>query len=338
MSEEKKVSAIIVNWNGRKFLPSCLDSVVRQSYKDIEVMVVDCASTDESVPFITNHFPSVKVIELKQDFGPPHAINLAVRQARGEYILVLNNDVILPENTLSLLAEEIEKDRNCVINPVELSAEGKYRQAGCTDPWISHLLSKVFKVSGQEPSYPTTACCLVSKEILRTIPLNENLFIYEDTEWGWRLHLKGVKLKVMLSASFLHEGEGTIKSSRKSDFVNGKTPIATLFICFRRSTLLVLMPFLLISYYLNPRRIGYLLLKGRLIFFLKGFLSFFRKLPLFVQDRKRVQTNRKMKDLELLKMIIGSIDFQKKAKESWDVLHRLGILQDVESRKVALWN
>jgi GT2 family glycosyltransferase len=337
LSEEKKVSAIIVNWNGRKFLPSCLDSVLRQSYRNMEVLVVDCASTDQSVPFVKNHFPSAKVIELKQDFGPPHAINLAVRQARGEFILILNNDVILPENTLSLLVEEIEKDRNCVINPVELSAKGQYRQAGCTDPWISHLLCRIFPVPGQGPSYPTTACCLVSKDILRMVPLNENLFLYEDTEWGWRLHLQGIKLKVMLNASFLHEGEGTVKSSHKSDFVNGRTPIATLFICFRWSTLLVLMPFLLISYYLNPRRIGYLMLKGRLFFFLKGVLSFFGKLPLFVQDRKRAQTNRKMKDGDLLRVIIGSVDFQKKARESWSILNGLGD-RCVEDREAAIWN
>ncbi len=336
--EEKKVSAVIVNWNGRKFLPSCLDSVFKQSYRNTEVVVVDCASKDESVSLIKNRFPSARVIELKRDFGPAHAINLAVQQAQGDYILILNNDVILPENVLSILVEEMQKDRNCVINPVELSAEGRYRQAGCTDPWISHLLCRVFSVSGKSPSYPTTACCLVSKEILKTIPLNENLFLYEDTEWGWHLHLKGVKLKVLLNASFLHEGEGTIKTSSKSDFINGRTPLATLFICFRWSTLLILMPFLFTTYYLNPRRIGYLLLKGRLVPFLKGFLSFFKKLPLFIQDRKRVQTNRNMKDWDLLKITIGGIDFQRKAKESWDVLNEARPVQNVTDLRVAIWN
>ncbi|MCK4223698.1 MAG: glycosyltransferase family 2 protein [candidate division Zixibacteria bacterium] len=336
---DRLVSAIVVNWNGMQFLPTCLDSVFKQSYKNIEVIVVDCASKDESVEFIRKNFPLTKIIELKEDKGPPYAINLAARQAEGDYILILNNDVILPEDMLSVLVKEMKKDENCVINPVELSWEREYRQAGCTGPWISHQLYKRFKQPGQVPSYPSTACCLVSKGVLKRIPLNENLFIYEDTEWGWRLHLKGIKLKVLLSASFLHKCEGTIiGDSPKSAFIYGRTPLATLFICFKWPTLSILLPFLLINYYLNPKRIGYLLVKRRLVPFLKGFFSFFEKLPLFIQDRKKVQKNRKINDLELLKIIIGSFDFQKNAKKKWDILNKKSEPKDTKEQRVTVWS
>lgn len=314
--KEKKVSAIVVNWNGIKFLPVCLDSIFKQTYKNLEVIVVDCASKDESVSWIAENYPRTQVIVLQKDPGPPAAINLAARQAKGENILILNNDVILPKDMITKMVGEMKKDEECVINPAELDWEGKYRQAGCTDPWLARYLSKFIKITGNSPSYPSTACCLVSKKNLLDTPLNENLFIYEDTEWGWRLHLKKIRIKVMLDTFFLHKCEGSM-NIRKSAFINGKTSLATIFICFKWHTLLWLFPYLLITYYLDFKRLGYYLVKGGLVSFCRGILSFFEKLPLFIQDRKRAQKERKIGDGEMLKITIGSIDFKKKSKDEW---------------------
>jgi GT2 family glycosyltransferase len=316
-----KVSAIVVNWNGMEFLPTCLDSIFKQSYKNLEVIVVDCASKDESVSCIAENYPKTKVIVLQKDPGPPSAINLAARQAEGEYILILNNDVILPKDMITKMIEEMKKDENCVINPVELDWERKYRQAGCTDPWLARHLSKFIKITGDAPSYPSTACCLVSKKLFLDTPLNENLFIYEDTEWGWRLHLNGVKNKVLLSSFFLHKCGATLGNSAKRTFLQGRTPLATFFICFKLSTLSVLLPYLLITYYLSPKRIAYFFVKGWLGSFLMGILSFFEKLSLFIQDRRKSQKDRKIADMELLKIIIGSISFQETAKQEWERLY-----------------
>jgi GT2 family glycosyltransferase len=299
-----------------EFLPTCLDSLAKQNYKNLEIIVVDCASRDESVSWIAENYPRTKVIVLQKDPGPPAAINLATRQAKGEHILILNNDVILPKDMITKMTKEMQKDENCVINPAELDWQGEYRQAGCTDPWLARYLSKFIKITGDSPSYPSTACCLISKKLLLDTPLNENLFIYEDTEWGWRLHLKQIRIKVMLDTFFLHKCGASMNSS-KSAFINGKTPLATIFICFKWSTLLWLIPYLLIIYYFNLKKLGYYLIKGGLFSFFKGILSFFVKLPLFIQDRKRAQKERKIGDGEFLKITIGSINFKKKCKDEW---------------------
>ncbi len=252
---DRLVSAIVVNWNGMQFLPTCLDSVFKQSYKNIEVIVVDCASKDESVEFIRKNFPLTKIIELKEDKGPPYAINLAARQAEGDYILILNNDVILPEDMLSKLVKEMDVDENCAINPVELDWKDEYFKSGCIEPWISSFLSKFFKVKGNTTFYPSTACCLASKKILLENPLNEKLFLYEDTEWGWRLQLKQIKIKVLPDAYFIHKNQGTVSKSRKLAFILGKLPITTQFVCFKFFTFLTVFPLTLILYYLSPLRI-----------------------------------------------------------------------------------
>ncbi len=312
-----KVSAIIVNWNGMKFLPVCLDSIFRQTYKNLEVIVVDCASKDESVPFIKSNYPLTKVIELKQDFGPPYAINLAAREAQGEYVLILNNDVYLPENLVAEMAAELKKDENCVINPVELSFDHKYVRSGWPS-WIGRYLYRIFKLKGNSPFLPSTACCLTTKNLILTNPLNEELFMYEDMEWGWRFHLKKMKIKVMPDLFFLHKGCGTkLKYSPEQAFYLGMVTLATCFICFRLSTFILILPLLAFEYTRTILR----LLRRRsfksIIPFINGVLNFVAKIRTFVEIRKAVQSKRLINDFEILRLMIGSTDYEREAKKNW---------------------
>ena len=314
-----KVSAIIVNWNGMNFLPICLSSLFKQTYKELEVIVVDCASKDESVPFVKSNYPLAKVIELKQDFGPPHAINLAAREAQGEYILILNNDVYLPPNLVAEMVKELEKDENSVITPVELDWQYQYVKAGCIEPWISPFLSKFFKINGDTTFYPSTACCLVSRKIFLENPLNEKLFLYEDTEWGWRLQLKGIKIKVLLDSSFVHKNQGTVSQSKRLAYILGKVPLATQYICFKFSTFLALFPLTLILYYLSPLRMLRYLKNSplSLLYFYKGFFEFFVKFISYLSEKKKVNAERKIEDRQILRIMLGSISFKKKSETEW---------------------
>jgi GT2 family glycosyltransferase len=301
------------------FLPICLSSLFNQTYKELEVIVVDCASKDESVPFIKSNYPLIKVIELKQDFGPPYAINLATKEAQGKYILILNNDVYLPDNLVAEMVAELEKDEECVINPVELDWEGKYFKAGCIEPWISPFLSKFIKLKGDTTFYASTACCLASKELLSENPLNEKLFLYEDTEWGWRLQLKKIKIKVMNDIGFIHKCQGTVNKSKKLAYIVGKVPIATQFICFRFFTFLVVFPLILILHYLSPRRILSYLKNSpiSMLYFYKGLFEFLIKFPRYLPERRKVQTERKIGDWQILNIMIGSIYYKKQAQKEW---------------------
>jgi len=317
--KEKKVSAIVVNWNGIKFLPDCLSSLFNQTYKELEVIVVDCVSKDESVPFIKTNYPRTKVIELKQDFGPPYAINLAAREAQGEYILILNNDVILPKDLIEKMVQELDKDKNSVINPVELSFKYQYLSSGCPSGWIGKFLYKIIKIKGESPFFPSTACCLTTRELVLSNPLNENLFMYEDTEWGWRLQLRKTKLKVLKGDYFLHRGSGSENTSYspKQAYFVGRATFATCFICFKIPTLILMLPILACNYlwqvsvYLKRKKFK------SAFAYTKGYLFFFGKLKVFLQDRKMTQLRREVKDGKILKQMIGSIDFAKRAKSEW---------------------
>ena len=87
-----KVSIIIVNWNGKRFLRDCFDSLMAQTYRDFEVVFVDNDSKDESVSFVKEYFPETKIITLTDNLGFAEGNIIGYKYARGDYICLLNND------------------------------------------------------------------------------------------------------------------------------------------------------------------------------------------------------------------------------------------------------
>jgi len=330
LSGEKKVCAIVVNWNGINFLPVCLDSIFKQSYKNIEVVVVDCASKDESVPFTKSNYPLAKVIELKQDFGPPYAINLACREAKGEYILILNNDVYLPAGSVAEMVRELEKDENCVINPIQLDFNGNFIGAGY--PARDFGLQRFFKPKECRPFFSCTACCLVAKKIVKRNLFNELFFLYEDVEWGWRLNLKKVFPKPLLNSYFLHKNAGSVvKGSPKQEKMIVYSFLATYYIGFKGTTLALLFPgmvFTLLKKFLSLCRRDFALVCP----FFKGVSRFIKYLPKLSRYKRKVQKERSVKsDLWILNRMIGSSLYFTQLKNHWQTNLRSLIEKDVHT-------
>ena len=108
MNNMKLVSIIIVNWNGLKWLKLCLPSLAKQRYQPIEIILVDNASTDESTAWTRKHYPKVKIIRNGENLGFAEANNVGYRKAKGEYILLLNNDTIVKPDSLVELVQKME--------------------------------------------------------------------------------------------------------------------------------------------------------------------------------------------------------------------------------------
>lgn len=87
-----RVSIIIVNWNGLAYLPTCLDSLLQQSYRDFETILVDNGSADGSVELLKQNYQWVKLIELPENTGFATANNIGFSHSSGEYLVVINND------------------------------------------------------------------------------------------------------------------------------------------------------------------------------------------------------------------------------------------------------
>lgn len=105
-----KVSVIILNWNGKKFLKECLDSLAAQAYREFETVLVDNGSTDGSAEFLREHYTWVRLVALPENTGFAEGNNRGLAECKGEYIVTLNNDTKVASDFLAELVRSVEED------------------------------------------------------------------------------------------------------------------------------------------------------------------------------------------------------------------------------------
>ncbi len=126
MTPGRLVSAIVVNWNGAKDLEICLPSLIAQSYRSLEIIVVDNASTDDSAAIAARF--GVHWLGLDQNKGPTGAMNEGARSAQGEFVLFLNNDMRFHERFVEAMVAEIVGDPGIFsVDALQYDWEGRKR-------------------------------------------------------------------------------------------------------------------------------------------------------------------------------------------------------------------
>ncbi len=200
-----KAAIIIVNWNGKRFLKDCLNSVFKQTYKNFDVYFVDNGSTDGGVKYVGEYFPKVKIIRLDKNYGFAKGNNEGIREAfkdkNVKYIVCLNNDTIVDKNWLKELVKTVEKDRKIgAVQSKILLPNGKLHTAGMR--FVKDLQGK--KDGGLSLGYkedprkfkeimeifaPCGASVLYKRKVLeRTGLFDEDFHSYvEDFDLGWRI-------------------------------------------------------------------------------------------------------------------------------------------------------
>ena len=127
------VSIIIVNYNGKHFLKECLSTVLGSKYPNFEVILVDNASTDKSLGFVSSLFAEnkcLKIIRNRENLGFGPANNVGFMQAKGDYIVFLNNDTSVEPEWLAILVEAMESDGTIgLASPLFLNMDGKTVQS-----------------------------------------------------------------------------------------------------------------------------------------------------------------------------------------------------------------
>lgn len=94
------VSIIILNWNGEKFMKECIDSVLNTEYSQMEIIIVDNGSTDNSLKIINSFSNSLKLISHSQNLGFAAGMNSGIKAAQGEFVVTLNNDLVVDQDWL----------------------------------------------------------------------------------------------------------------------------------------------------------------------------------------------------------------------------------------------
>jgi len=241
-----KLSIILVNYNVKYFLEQCLYSV-RKSIKDIkaEVFVVDNNSVDGSVRMLEEKFPEVVLIKNKTNEGFSKANNQAIKRAKGEYILLLNPDTLVEDNTFTRIISFMDKKPGAGGLGVKmLDGKGKYlaeSKRGLPTPSVAFYkifgLSRLFPKSKLFGKYHLTyldkdkihkvdvlsgAFMLLRKSVLKEVGLlDESFFMYgEDIDLSYRIQKAGYDNYYFPETRIIHyKGESTKKSSINYVFI-----------------------------------------------------------------------------------------------------------------------
>ncbi|HNJ11206.1 MAG TPA: glycosyltransferase [Chitinophagales bacterium] len=230
----------MVNYNVQYFLEQCLNSIFRSSVSfNFEVYVVDNASLDGSVDMLKKQFPQVKLIENKENVGFAKANNQAIKLSQSEYVLLINPDTIIQEDTLEKCVAKMANDSKIGALGIKMyDGNGKYlpeSKRGFPSP-IAALskmsgLSKIFpksklfgkyhlgyldKNQNHEVDVLSGAFMLVRKSVFDTIGLlDESYFMYgEDIDLSYRIQQAGYKNYYFAESNIIHfKGESTKKGN-----------------------------------------------------------------------------------------------------------------------------
>ena len=109
MSESHLVSIIVLNYNAGELLLNCIDSVKKSTHTNLEIIVVDNISSDDSQTKCKKKFPDIKLIQNNENLGYCGGNNVGIREAKGKFIVILNPDTIVEPNSISELISAYEK-------------------------------------------------------------------------------------------------------------------------------------------------------------------------------------------------------------------------------------
>ncbi len=158
MSHSPKVSIVILNWNGQKYLEQFLPSVLAGNYTNYEVIVADNGSVDSSVSFLEKNYPHIRLIRFTENYGFARGYNEALKQVQSDYYCILNSDVEVQPGWLHPMVDMLEKDKNiAACQPKLLSYHNKkmFEYAGGAGGWLDKYgypfaRGRVFDISEED--------------------------------------------------------------------------------------------------------------------------------------------------------------------------------------------
>ena len=211
-----KVSIIIVNYNGKIFLEKCLESIFKIDYDNFEVIVVDNNSTDKTIEFVTDNYPSIILLKLNSNKGFAEPNNIAAKIATGKFLLFLNNDTIVTPNFISEMIPIIENDEKIAIcQSLLLKPDESVDSSGDFIDHLGVVYNSTKKIDDvREISSARGASMLIRKNIFDILEgFDEKFYVsFEDVDLGWRTWMIGHKVVLVPKSVVYHVGSQTIKS------------------------------------------------------------------------------------------------------------------------------
>ena len=211
-----KISVIIVSWNVVKSLKRCLSSVLATHYSNLEVIIIDNASSDSSLKSLPN-LPFVTVVPNGKNIGFPQAVNQGLKMSIGDYLLVLNPDTRIPKDFFINALEFAKAHPDMgVMGPRFTNPDGTPQGSVFPEPSIFRISQKYTPASTSVVNTVSGACLFFPRSTLDKIGnFTEKVFMYyEDLDYCRRVRQAGLKVYFNSEVTIVHEhGQSSKQSS-----------------------------------------------------------------------------------------------------------------------------
>jgi GT2 family glycosyltransferase len=294
------LTVIVVNWNGEQLLPECLTSLSNQSLSDVEVLLVDNGSTDDSISLVRSLFPKVKILALRENHGFAGGNNRGIQASIGEFVALLNNDAVADYCWAErLLAAACDSRVGIVASRVLLySDRGRLDSAGDGMTTVGagykrgHLMPSNSYPSAEDVFGASGCAMLLRRSMLADVGrFDEDFFLLaEDSDLCFRAQLRGWRCLYAPDAIVYHKLNASIGKLSRAHVFYGQRNVEYLY--FKN------MPGWLVWKYLPVHLLNALLAsvyfgrKGHFSSYMESKLDFLRNMRRVLQKRQEIQAQR----------------------------------------------
>ena len=315
---QPSVAIVILNWNGKSFLEKFLPFVLASTYQNKKIIVADNSSSDNSVEFLKQNFPSVEIIRNQRNEGFAKGYNVALNKVFADYFILLNSDIEVTPGWIEPVMELMEADRQiAACQPKILDEKNKsfFEYAGACGGWIDvlgypfargRILEKLEEDTGQynnaSPCFWASGAAMFVRSSVFTAMggFDEYFFAHqEEIDLCWRMQLTGHKVFVQPASVVYHVGGGTLpKGNSKKTYLNFRNNMIMLYKNSDPLPLLIKLPARVILDIVSAIKAlltgdtGYFMAVGKAYIHFIRWLLFEKKKSLFVKHRNKKITGR----------------------------------------------
>ena len=230
MNADKKIAVIIINWKKHDLTLNCIDSVLKNSYKNFKIILIDNESQNRFSDEI-NKSGNIHIIKNEKNVGFARANNQGIKYSikNGfDYVLLLNNDTVIKNNLLELLIKQSNTLNQKIIQPLILNYDGTkiWNAGGIINNFFGTFKTykkgenfKNFQSNMDFTDWFTGCCVLIKSEVFKGIGYFDERFFayYEDVDFSIRLKNKGYLIAMMTDSYLQHYESASSKSINKSE-------------------------------------------------------------------------------------------------------------------------
>lgn len=235
-----KVALVILNWNGKHFLEKFLPSVISCSYSNLEIIVGDNASTDDSINFLKSTYPSITILENDRNYGFAEGYNRVLNRVNAEYFILLNSDVEVTPEFINPIIELMETDKSIAACQPKIRSfhdNNQFEYAGAAGGFMDkygypfcrgRIFDVLEKDNGQydntiEVFWASGAALFVRAAVYKTLGGFDPAFFahMEEIDLCWRMRNAGFKIYFCHKSIVYHVGGGTLNAGNpRKTFLN----------------------------------------------------------------------------------------------------------------------